>query len=145
VGLEDSRGIGDCSAARSINARATRLRQAAILRRRFAPIRAFGRFSSRRLAYGRNVTYAAVVDNEGRAIAHSFPPAEGQTIEAGEKPLSGARSGTIEQIRTIYADRSLEVALPLELGDAPFGAIRVGLSPSADSRRPHERRCSPCC
>ena len=37
--------------------------------------------------------------------------------------------GTLTQIRTIYADRALEVVLPLQLGDAPFGAIRVGLSP----------------
>jgi signal transduction histidine kinase len=79
--------------------------------------------------YGRNVTYAAVVDNEGRAIAHSFPPAEGQKIEAGENLAAVLDRGMIAQIRTIYADRALELALPLELGDAPFGAIRVGLSP----------------
>ena len=29
----------------------------------------------------------------------------------------------------MYADRTLEVVLPLQLGEAPFGAIRVGLSP----------------
>ena len=29
----------------------------------------------------------------------------------------------------IYADRALEVVLPLELGEFAFGAIRVGLSP----------------
>ena len=80
-------------------------------------------------AYGRNVTYAAVVDNEGRAIAHSFPAAEGQKIEAGENLAAVLDGGTLAQIRTIYADRALEVVLPLELGDAPFGAIRVGLSP----------------
>jgi signal transduction histidine kinase len=80
-------------------------------------------------AYGRNVTYAAVVDNEGRAIAHSFPNAEGQKIEPGENLATVLDEGTLAQIRTIYADRALEVVLPLELGDAPFGAIRVGLSP----------------
>jgi signal transduction histidine kinase len=79
--------------------------------------------------YGNNVTYAAVVDNDGRAIAHSFPAAEGQKIEPGENLAAVLEGGTLLQIRTIYADRALEVALPLELGDAPFGAIRVGLSP----------------
>ena len=79
--------------------------------------------------YGNNVTYAAVVDNDSRAIAHSFPAAEGQKIEPGENLAAVLEGGTIAQIRTIYADRALEVALPLELGDAPFGAIRVGLSP----------------
>ena len=80
-------------------------------------------------AYSRNVTYAAVVDNEGRAIAHSFPAAEGQKIEPGENLAAVLDGDTLTQIRTIYADRSLEVVLPLELGDSPFGAIRVGLSP----------------
>jgi len=79
--------------------------------------------------YGNNVTYAAVVDNDGRAIAHSFPAAEGQKIEPGENLAAVLEGGTLAQIRTIYADRALEVALPLELGDSPFGAIRVGLSP----------------
>jgi len=80
-------------------------------------------------AYGRNVTYAAVVDNENRAIAHSFPAAEGQTIDAGENLALVLEGSTVAQIRTIYADRALEVVLPLELDDEPFGAIRVGLSP----------------
>ncbi|MEO5742153.1 MAG: ATP-binding protein, partial [Vicinamibacterales bacterium] len=80
-------------------------------------------------AYGNNVTYAAVVDNDSRAIAHSFPAAEGQKIEPGENLAAVLEGGMLAQIRTIYADRALEVALPLELGDAPFGAIRVGLSP----------------
>jgi signal transduction histidine kinase len=79
--------------------------------------------------YGRNITYAAVVDNDGRAIAHNFPAAEGLTIERGENLAAVLESGTLAQIRTIYADRALEVSLPLELGDMPFGAIRVGLSP----------------
>src|SRR5205823_4838739 len=35
-------------------------------------------------AYGRNVTYAAVVDNDGVAIAHSFPALEGRKVAQGE-------------------------------------------------------------
>jgi signal transduction histidine kinase len=80
-------------------------------------------------AYGRNVTYAAVVDNNGIAIAHSFPALEGQKLESGEDLATVLEAGTTAQVRTIYADRSLDVALPLQLGDTPFGAIRVGLSP----------------
>jgi signal transduction histidine kinase len=80
-------------------------------------------------AYGRNVTYAAVVDNDGIAIAHSFPALEGQRLEAGEDLSRVLAAGTADQVRIIYADRSLDVALPLQLGDTPFGAIRVGLSP----------------
>jgi hypothetical protein len=129
VGLEDSRGIGELL-GRMIYQRARDAiaaggdPEAAL--RTDQGIRSILESTA---AYGRNVTYAAVVDNDGRAIAHSFPAAEGQTIEVGENLAAVLDRGTIDQIRTIYADRALEVVLPLELGDSPFGAIRVGLSP----------------
>ena len=129
VGLEDSRGIGELL-GRMIYQRAREAIAAGgdpeSALRTDQGIRSILESTA---AYGRNVTYAAVVDNEGRAIAHSFPAAEGQKIEAGENLAAVLDSGTLAQIRTIYADRALEVVLPLELGDAPFGAIRVGLSP----------------
>ena len=130
VGLEDSRGVGTLI-GRMIYQRARDAIAAggddhADSLRKDQGIRSILESTA---AYGRNVTYAAVVDNEGRAIAHSFPAAEGQMIEAGENLAAVLDRGTIEQIRTIYADRALELTLPLELGDAPFGAIRVGLSP----------------
>jgi signal transduction histidine kinase len=129
VGLEDSRGIGvllgrmiyqrarDAIAAGGDPESSLRTDQA---------IRSILESTA---GYAQNVTYAAVVDNDGRAIAHSFPAAEGQRIEAGENLSAVLERNTIAQIRAIYADRSLEIVLPLELGDAPFGAIRVGLSP----------------
>lgn len=79
--------------------------------------------------YGRNVTYAAVVNRDGVALAHNFPALEGQKIQPGENLAAVLNRDALTQVRAIYADRSLEVVLPLELGDAPFGAIRVGLSP----------------
>jgi signal transduction histidine kinase len=79
--------------------------------------------------YGRNVTYAAVVNNDGIVVAHTFPASEGQKLEAGENLTAVLEGSMVTQVRTIYADRSLEYLLPLQLGDAPFGAIRVGLSP----------------
>jgi signal transduction histidine kinase len=129
VGLEDSRGIG-VLLGRMIYQRAREAiaaggdPEAAL--RTDQGIRSILESTA---VYGNNVTYAAVVDNDSRAIAHSFPAAEGQKIEPGENLAAVLEGGTIAQIRTIYADRALEVALPLELGDAPFGAIRVGLSP----------------
>jgi signal transduction histidine kinase len=129
VGLEDSHGIGDLL-GRTIYQRARDAiaaggdPEAAL--RTDAGIRSILESTA---AYSRNVTYAAVVDNEGRAIAHSFPAAEGQRIEPGENLAAVLERDTLTQIRAIYADRALEVVLPLELGDAPFGAIRVGLSP----------------
>lgn len=129
VGLEDTRGIG-VLIGRMIYQRAREAIAAGgdpeVALRTDQGIRSILESTA---AYGNNVTYAAVVDNDSRAIAHSFPAAEGQKIEPGENLAAVLEGGMLEQIRTIYADRALEVALPLELGDAPFGAIRVGLSP----------------
>src|SRR5688572_27007281 len=129
VGLENSRGIGDLI-GRMIYQRARDAIAAggdpAESLRTDQGIRSILESTA---VYGRNITYAAVVDTEGRAIAHNFPAAEGQTIDPGENLAAVLDSGTLAQIRSIYADRALEISLPLQLGDAPFGAIRVGLSP----------------
>ena len=129
IGLEDSFGIGDLI-GRMIYQRARDAIAAggdpAESLRTDQGIRSILESTA---VYGRNITYAAVVDNDGIAIAHNFPAAEGLTIERGENLAAVLESGTLAQIRTIYADRALEVSLPLELGDMPFGAIRVGLSP----------------
>src|SRR5918994_2243442 len=128
VGLEDSRGIGDLI-GRMIYQRAREAIATGGDPEALRTDQGIRSILESTAVYGRNVTYAAVVDNESRAIAHSFPAAEGQKIEAGENLAAVLDRGTLAQIRTIYADRALEVVLPLELGDAPFGAIRVGLSP----------------
>jgi signal transduction histidine kinase len=129
IGLEDSYGIGDLLGRmiyqRARDTIATGGDPASAL---YAD-RGIRSILESTAAYGQSVTYAAVVDNDGRAIAHSFPAAEGQRIEPGESLASVLEQGTLTQIRAIYADRALEVVLPLQLGDAPFGAIRVGLSP----------------
>jgi signal transduction histidine kinase len=129
VGLEDSRGIGELL-GRMIYQRAREAIAAGgdpiVALRTDQGIRSILESTA---AYGRNVTYAAVVDNDGIAIAHSFPAIEGQKLEPGENLASLLSSDTVVQVRTIYADRSLEVILPLQLGEAPFGAIRIGLSP----------------
>ena len=129
VGLEDSSGIG-VLVGRMIYQRAREAIAAGgdpeVALRTDQGIRSILESTA---VYGNNVTYAAVVDNENRAIAHSFPAVEGQKIERGENLAAVLEGGAAAQIRTIYADRALEVTLPLELGDAPFGAIHVGLSP----------------
>ena len=129
VGLEDSRGIGELL-GRMIYQRA---REAiaeggdpVVALRTDQGIRSILESTA---AYGRNVTYAAVVDNNGVVIAHSFPSIEGQSLEAGENLATILDASTSTQVRTVYADRPLEVVLPLQLGETPFGAIRVGLSP----------------
>ncbi len=129
VGLEDSRGIGELL-GRMIYQRAREAiatgSDPVVSLRTDQGIRSILESTA---AYGRNVTYAAVVDNNGIAIAHSFPAIEGQKIEPGENLSTVLDGSTATQVRTVYADRSLEVVLPLQLGESPFGAIRVGLSP----------------
>ncbi len=129
VGLEDSRGIGELL-GRMIYQRAREAIAAGgdpvVALRTDQGIRSILESTA---VYGRNVTYAAVVDNDGIAIAHSFPAIEGQKLDSGENLASVLDGDTVTQVRTIYADRSLDVILPLQLGESPFGAIRVGLSP----------------
>jgi signal transduction histidine kinase len=79
--------------------------------------------------YSPNVTYAAIVDNNGIAIAHSLRSLEGQHLEPQASLAAVLDANTTAQIRAIYADRTLEIVQPLQLGDSPFGAIRIGLSP----------------
>jgi signal transduction histidine kinase len=80
-------------------------------------------------AYGRNVVYAAIVDTHDVAIAHSFPAFEGRRLDPQESLAAVLNQSARAQIRAIYADSTLEIVQPLQLGDAPFGAIRIGLSP----------------
>ncbi len=84
VGLEDSRGIGDLL-GRLIYQRARETIAAGgdpvAALRADQGIRSILESTA---AYGRNVTYAAVVDNEGVAIAHSFPALEGRKLATGE-------------------------------------------------------------
>jgi signal transduction histidine kinase len=80
------------------------------------------------LAYSPNVTYVAVVDRSGRAVAHSSPVLEGQGVP--EQPdIRGLLARNLyDQLSAIYSDRTFEVSEPLLLGRDQIGAIRVGLS-----------------
>jgi signal transduction histidine kinase len=86
--------------------------------------------------YSKNVTYAAIVDPQGLAIAHSFPALEGQPLpHAGDLGALRDASG-IALVRAIYSDSTFEIRQPLEIrrptvegGNRAFGAIRIGVSP----------------
>jgi signal transduction histidine kinase len=86
--------------------------------------------------YSTNVTYAAIVDPKGVAIAHSFPELEGRPLPEAED-LEGLKSaGALALIRAIYSDSTYEIRQPLEIRQATvaadnraFGAIRIGVSP----------------
>jgi signal transduction histidine kinase len=129
VGLEDSRGIGDLIGRMIYQRARDAIAAGGDPTESLRTDQGIRSILESTAVYGRNITYAAVVDTNGIAIAHNFPAAEGQKIDPGENLAAVLDSGTLAQIRSIYADRALEISLPLQLGEAPFGAIRVGLSP----------------
>ena len=81
------------------------------------------------IAYTESVTYAAIITTDGIAIAHSSPLREGQPQPEGLSLNDLLGRGAIGQVASVYRDTTLEVAEPMLLGDAPFGSIRIGLSP----------------
>ena len=80
------------------------------------------------VAYSPNVTYAAIVNREGLAVAHSFPSEEGHPIPDQDEltPMLGRNALTL--LRTVYSDRTFEIRQPLLFGDQEFGSIRIGIS-----------------
>src|SRR5229473_7352779 len=80
--------------------------------------------------YSRNVTFAAIADVHGVAIAHADPALDGQPLaQAGDLGELVTRP-PIAQLASIYADqgRNLQLEAPLLLGDAKVGSIRIGVS-----------------
>src|SRR3954452_18703256 len=81
------------------------------------------------VGYSENVTYAAIVDKNGIAIAHPYPTLEGQPMAEQENLAPLVRAGTLAQLRAVYSDRTFEIRLPWVLaGDRQFGSIRIGVS-----------------
>jgi signal transduction histidine kinase len=81
--------------------------------------------------YDRNVTFAAVADSLGFAVAHADPTREGLPVvgAASLDDLLTESSGM--QLRAIYSDegRNLMFRKPLFLnGNVEFGSIRIGVS-----------------
>src|SRR5437899_5079696 len=81
-------------------------------------------------AYSKHVTFAAIIDVQGTAVAHADAAREGRPLPAGEDiaPLLGLSA--VAQLAAVYRGpgRTLEWRPPLLLGDTAFGSIRVGLS-----------------
>jgi signal transduction histidine kinase len=81
-------------------------------------------------AYWPNVTYVAIVNKDGVAVAHNFMSLEGTTLTEQEDfaPLATARPW--DQIAAVYSeDRIYEISLPIrDERDMNFGEIRVGLT-----------------
>lgn len=81
------------------------------------------------IAYSKNVAYAAVVDPQGRAVAHSFVGLEGRPMPAQEDMRQLKETGIANQLRALYSDQTFEVEQRLLFGEQDFGSIRIGISP----------------
>jgi signal transduction histidine kinase len=81
--------------------------------------------------YGESVTDASIVNTEGIIIASSDPTLAGRRL--GERADLGQlanEEAQLDQLRVIYSPegQSLEVRLPMQLGDEAFGSIHIGVS-----------------
>jgi signal transduction histidine kinase len=81
------------------------------------------------IGYSANVTYAAIVDPKGIAVAHSFPSLEGTAMAEQEDFGPITKLDAFKQLRAVYSDRTFEIRQPMLAGDEQFGVIRVGVSP----------------
>ena len=72
--------------------------------------------------------YAAVVDTEGRAVAHSIPTAEGSVLPVLEDLIVFKDASSLEQVTGVLEERRFELREQILLGDKDFGAIRIAAS-----------------
>jgi signal transduction histidine kinase len=80
------------------------------------------------MGFAGNVTYAAIINRDGVAVAHSLKEQEGQHMTAQEDLASILNQGSLQLLRAVYSDRTFEIREPLLLGDKDFGSIRIGVS-----------------
>src|SRR5262245_31443286 len=81
--------------------------------------------------YSPSVTFAAIVDAQGVAVAHTDAALEGNHLPRSDDITVLAARSAFSQLNAIYfgEGRNLEFSQPLLLnGDTPFGSIRIGVS-----------------
>ncbi|MGE0449513.1 MAG: ATP-binding protein [Vicinamibacterales bacterium] len=80
--------------------------------------------------YDNNVTFAAIADAQGRAVAHADPSQEGRPVPVAADLEELLTRSAFRQLTAIYRDegRNLDYAQPLLLDDRPIGSIHVGVS-----------------
>ena len=80
--------------------------------------------------YSKNVTFAAIVDVDGLAVAHADPGLEGRAMPTEELLTAVLERSALGELAAIYGGqgRNLEFRQPLLLDDTEFGSIRIGVS-----------------
>ncbi len=81
------------------------------------------------IAYSPTIYYVALSDPRNRIMLHNDPAEAGRPIARVPPYRELMQSGLIPQLQAIYGEpRVYEIVLPLELGGAPLGDVRVGVS-----------------
>jgi signal transduction histidine kinase len=79
--------------------------------------------------YSLNVTYAAITNRDGIAVAHNDPSREGRPLPPQEDITALLQRNSWTLLRTAYfSDNTYEAQMPLLFGDQQFGTIRIGIS-----------------
>ena len=80
--------------------------------------------------YSKNVTFAAIEDVDGVAVAHADRALEGRTLPPGDDLAALLGRSAFAQLAAVYSGqgRNLELRQPLRLGDRDIGSIRIGVS-----------------
>jgi signal transduction histidine kinase len=79
--------------------------------------------------YSADVTDAMIVDTTGTVVAANVQELVGKTVPPRLTLTDVLASNPLAQLRAVYATgQTLELSQPIELGDTPFGEIRIGLS-----------------
>jgi signal transduction histidine kinase/HAMP domain-containing protein len=81
--------------------------------------------------YGESVTDASVLDTMGTIVASSDPTQVGLRLRPrADLAALVNEAGPLDQLGVIYSQegQSLEVRLPMRLGEEAFGSIRIGVS-----------------
>jgi signal transduction histidine kinase len=75
-----------------------------------------------------HISYAAIVDPDGIAVAHALPARVGTHLEPQRHFAELLEAGPYTQLRAIFDDQTFEVHEDLLADDAVFGSIRIGVS-----------------
>ncbi len=80
--------------------------------------------------YAQQLTYAAIVDTNGRAIAHSDAALVGEQMPTYDNANKLLGEDAVTLIRAVYTPggKIVEIRRPLLLSGKDFGSIRVGVS-----------------
>jgi signal transduction histidine kinase/HAMP domain-containing protein len=81
------------------------------------------------VGYSPSIYYAAITDTRHQVLVHNDRGEIGQVMAPAPPFDDLLHAGLLQQLRVIYGPSKVyEVVLPLEIGDEPFGDVRVGVS-----------------